>query len=118
MGIIMHVGRTLLLDVHCITCDRAVYFWPDSYPLAFHCEKGHFLTLSDLLNDALADPPAPALELWPKRSSLLRRLASQSLERGHAFAAADFQEAANRVDRWVQNLRALLSKSHIPAKRD
>ena len=92
-------------------CDRTLYFLSDSYPLAFRCEMGHFLTLTDLLQDALTDPPARALEQWPRRARLLRQLAARSSERGHTFAAADFQEAANRIDRWVQSLRRMISEN-------
>jgi hypothetical protein len=112
----IHLGGYLLpreADVHCIACGSALYFLPDSYPLAFHCENGHFLTIQDLLDEFLPlgrAPDAPALEFWERNARLLHQLAAQALEQRHALNAADFQDSACRIDRWVAQLRMLLPK--------
>ena len=101
-------------EVHCIACGNPLSFLPDSYPLAFHCEGGHWLTMQDLLDEGFPRPegaPAAALTFWARQALLLHRLAGQALERGHAFIAADFQETAGRIDNWVAQLRTLLPKS-------
>jgi hypothetical protein len=118
------MGRTPLadylpdgVDLRCIACGGLLYFRPDSYPLTFQCGNNHFMTLADLLDDTLPRGEMtciPPLEFWPQKAMLFRRLARRALERGHPFAAADFQEAANRIDQWAGNLRALLSKESVP----
>ncbi len=108
-------------DVFCPACGRSIAVRPHSYPLAFHCEGGHSLTLEDLLNDSLLrgeKSPATAFELWPQKVLLLRRLARRVLALGNALVAADLQESANRIDQWVSNLRALLSKETVSISAD
>jgi hypothetical protein len=113
------LGANLLLDESealCLACNQAVAFQPDLHPLSFHCVAGHSLTLQDLLDDALLrgeKSPAFAFDLWPQKVMLLRRLAGQALVMGQGLAAADLQEAANRIDQWVSNLRVLLSRESV-----
>ncbi len=98
-------------EVGCIACGKPLYFLPHSYPLAFHCENGHFLTVKDLLDEFLPGdrkPPAPALEFWGQKAVLFHQLAARALEQGHALIAADFQETAGRIDHWIVQLRTLL----------
>src|SRR5438045_405823 len=100
-------------EVDCIACGGSLYFLPDSYPLAFTCRKGHFMTLKDILDKLLLPGEAPsesALQCWEGKAMLLHRLAARALKAGHAFTAADFQETANRVDEWVAKLRVLLPR--------
>ncbi len=104
------------IDVRCHICGEQLPFLPDSYPLAFRCETGHLLILEDLLNH---DDPRPAgtgetavrttLKSWKDRALLLRELAGRALRNGHAFAAADFQEAGNRIDDWAARLATMIS---------
>jgi hypothetical protein len=104
--------------VGCIACSEPLYFLPDSYPLAFHCGNGHFLTVPDLLDGYLPQDrkaPMPALELWKQNAILFHRLAAQAMEGGHALVAADFQETAGRIDQWVAQLRTLLHHDKRPA---
>ena len=116
MGI-LHLGGDLLpqeADVHCIACGSDLYFLPDSYPLAFHCMNGHYLTIQDLLDQFLPltrAPSIPTLEVWERGARVLHELAAQSLQQRHALNAADFQETAGRIDRWVAQLRLLLPKT-------
>ena len=115
MGVIRLGGDPLPrdVDVTCIACGGDLYFLPDSYPLAFHCVQGHFLTIQDLLHEFLPlgkAPAAPNLEFWERSARLLHQLAARSLELHHALNAADFQDTANRIDRWVSQLRVLLPK--------
>jgi len=97
-------------DVLCLACGGFLYFLPAAYPLAFRCERGHSLTLKDLI-DALLLPgdlrSKSTLDWWEGKALLLRRLAGRALKSGHVLAAADFQEAVVRVDQWVSKLRVL-----------
>jgi hypothetical protein len=98
-------------DVCCIACGEPLYFLPDSYPLVFHCEGGHFLTVRDLLDESLPlakKPRRPALECWRRKSLLFEDLAGQALLGGHALVAADLQETAGLIDMWAASLIKLL----------
>lgn len=97
----------------CVVCRGSLTLLPDFYPLAFHCEKGHFLTLTDLLDAFLSHGFATAgstMECWQSKAVLLREFSARALKNGHTFMAADLQEAAQRVDNWVGKLRTLLAK--------
>jgi hypothetical protein len=59
------------------------------------------LTLEDLLDEV---PPRE----WRRICGLLQDLAGHALRGGHALAAADLQETANRFDQWIASLRKLL----------
>ena len=116
MGVIRLGGDPLPaeVDVRCIACGGGLYFLPDSYPLVFHCELGHFLTIEDLLDEFLPlgkTPIAPDLEFWERGARMLHELAARALEGGHALNAADFQDTAGRIDRWVGQLRLLLPRT-------
>jgi hypothetical protein len=109
----------------CIVCGEPLEFLPHSYPLVFRCENDHLFTLGDFLNQDLPEGRCPenrvatALTLlrWRKRSRMLNGLANRAIRNGHAFVAADFKDAARRIDGWVRNLRLLLSKieASVPA---
>lgn len=102
-------GGDVLLD--CNACDGALFFLPDAYPLVFRCHNGHFLTLGDLLDRLLSRDPGTSATVevgWTETAVFLHKLAARALQCGHAFAAADFQDAATRVDRWVITLRTLV----------
>lgn len=113
----MALGSQILpegVDACCIACSSPLYFIPDSYPLSFHCRNGHYLTLTDLLDDLLSTRKKhtpSTLDCWRARACLLHELAKRALQSGHAFAAADYQDAANRLDQWVTKLRALLPRA-------
>src|SRR6516162_7113196 len=101
-------------DVGCIACGGFLYFLPDSYPLAFRCQIGHFLTLKDLLDQLLLPEKGASLrpvKWWESKALLLHRLAGRALKSGHALSAADFQDAASRIDQWASALQVLLPKS-------
>jgi len=98
-------------EVCCIACGGPLYFLPHSYPLAFHCGNGHFLTVRDLLDEYLPrdkQPPPSALEFWGQKAILFHQLAARALQGGHALIAADFQETAGRIEQWIVQLRTLL----------
>jgi hypothetical protein len=101
----------------CNVCEGSLFFLPDAYPLVFRCPNGHFLTLGDLL-DRLLSPDAASSAWtgggWPESAQLLHQLAARALQCGHAFAAADFQDAATRIDRWVETLQSLSPRSGGP----
>jgi hypothetical protein len=111
-------GDRLEAEIRCLACGDSLYFLPDSYPLVFHCEGGHFLTIRDLLDEALPAGRAPlpdALTHWGHKAQVLHQLAARSLERGQILVAADFQETAGRIDQWIQQLRALLPHGAAPS---
>jgi hypothetical protein len=105
------------LGANCIACDGDLYYVPDCYPLIFRCANAHCLTLEDLLSHdhrpGAAEPvnlPQSTLDAWVARARILHELSGTALRNGHAFMAADFQEAANRIEGWVSTLRSLLAK--------
>jgi len=107
-------GDLLEAEVRCIACGDSLYFLPHSYPLVFHCENGHFLTIRDLLDDVVPTGSTPlpsALTYWGQKALLLHQLAARSLERGQVLVAADFQETAGRIDQWIAQLKALLPRA-------
>jgi hypothetical protein len=109
------------LGVSCLVCDGPLFFLPDCYPLIFRCANSHCLTLEDLLSHDLprgavgpGNQPRAALDNWKSRARILHELSERALRNGHAFMAADFQEAAHRIEGWVSSLRSLLAKSGRP----
>ena len=88
-------------EVRCVACGSPLRFDPSSYPLIFRCESGHSLTIQDLLDEV---PPRH----WRETCGLLQQLAGEALSSGHALAAADLQETADRFDQWLASLRKLL----------
>jgi hypothetical protein len=108
-------GPTTLPEVeqaHCVVCEGSLYFLPDSYPLAFHCNNGHFWTVQDLLDEFMSlgkTPPSSALEYWQRVSRRFHELAARAHQAQQTLVAADFQEAAVRIDQWEQALRRMLS---------
>jgi hypothetical protein len=117
MGSMSALGSEVLPEgpeVCCIACGRALYFFPDFYPLAFYCIGGHFQTIDDLLDETPSAGNSPrhsALEYWKKKALVLHDLSRRALAGGHALVAADLQEAADRVDGWGSNLEKLLAGS-------
>jgi hypothetical protein len=117
-GLAVAPGRTPPrgLGANCIACDADLYYLPDCYPLLFRCANAHCLTLEDLLSHdypGAAEPvnlPQSTLDNWVARARILHELSGSALLNGHAFMAADFQEAANRIEGWVSTLRSLLAK--------
>jgi hypothetical protein len=110
------------LGVSCLACDGPLDFLPDCYPLIFLCVNAHCLTLEDLLSHDLlrgtivpGNLPQSTIDNWEGRARILHELSERALRNGHAFMAADFQEAANRIEGWVSSLRMLLTKLGQPA---
>jgi len=104
--------RTEDTQVRCVVCEGPLYFLPDSYPLAFHCESGHFWTVQDLLDEFMPlgkTPPPSALEYWQRVARQFHELAARALQGRHTLVAADFQETAVRIDGWERALRRLLA---------
>jgi hypothetical protein len=109
--------RTEDTQVRCVVCAGALYFLPDSYPLAFHCEDGHFWTVKDLLDEFMPlgkTPPPSALEYWQRVARQFHELAARAHQGRHPLVAADFKETAVRIDQWEQALRRLLAVSAPP----
>jgi hypothetical protein len=106
MGRIDQKGLPLPTDaeVRCVACGGPLRFDPTSYPLLFRCENTHALTIEDLLDEV---PPRH----WRDTCRLLQALAGEALRGGHALAAADLQETADRFDQWLASLRKLLAES-------
>lgn len=109
------------LGVFCLACDGPLHFLPDCYPLIFRCVNGHCLTLQDLLNHDLPHTTAGrgdlsqyTLDNWTTRARLFDELSASALRNGHAFMAADFQDAAHRIEGWVASLTALRAKRTLP----
>jgi len=98
-------------SVSCVSCGGRLSFLSYGYPFTFGCERGHFLTLQSLLDVFLPQEQseeASALECWERKSRLMRHLAKHALQLGHVLTAADFQEAAVRIDHWVSTLRSMM----------
>lgn len=105
------------LGVVCLACDGPLSLVPDYHPLLFRCVSGHLLTLENLLDHDFPKGPIESRELpwlalltWEMRGRMLYRLAGSALRDGQILAAADIQEMADRIGRWVSSLRALLVK--------
>jgi hypothetical protein len=110
------------LEAACLACDRPLSFLPDSYPLVFRCENGHCLTLRDLLDhdwpretEIRLDLLESTLARWTARARMLHSLSGAALRYGHALIAADFKEAAGRIDGWTASLLSLRPKPAPPA---
>lgn len=102
------VPRVRDYPVACTVCGGALSFLADSFPFTYGCARGHYLTIQDLLDAVLPTPGAPEAtltECWERKAGLLRQLARRALQVGHIFTAADFQDVANRIDRWLVSLR-------------
>lgn len=99
-------------EVGCIACGQSLHLLPDSYPLVFHCQAGHFMTVQDLLEELLPMGRAPqpsAVEYWSRTSLFIEELAARALECGHVRLASDLEEAADRLCYWTESLKTLLN---------
>ena len=101
----------------CLACRRPLSLAPDCYPLVFRCGSGHLFTLRDLLDhDFPKEEFGPlgrtrlTLRNWEARARMLHDLSGRALRDGNALAAADFKEAAGRIERWSNSLRTLIEK--------
>ncbi len=98
----------------CDVCTEPLHLLPDSRPLLLCCERGHFVTVQNLLDrdvsrDALSSPAT--MLIWQERALSMAALAGRALLMGHAFLAADLQEAVRRIEE-----RAKPAPSPSPAK--
>ena len=122
-------GRTLLErrsrprdpGIRCLACDRALAFLPERHPFSLRCENAHLFTLWDLFDQAFPRNPREGIDLarstlntWESHARTLHALSGCALWDGHALAAADFQEAANRFERWGKSLATLLARPGPP----
>jgi hypothetical protein len=109
--------------IRCLACDRTLSFLPERHPFSLRCENAHLFTLQDLLDQAFPRNPRPGIDLarstlntWESHARTLHALSGCALWDGHALAAADFREAADRFERWGKTLAKLLAGSnpHYP----
>ena len=110
------------LGALCLACDAPLSLAPDCYPLVFRCPRDHFFTLNDLLDYDFpketmrpGERPWHTLSTWEARARLLHEFSGRAFRDGHAFVAADFKEAARRVERWTSSLKMLLGELPPPA---
>src|SRR5687767_1525901 len=99
-------------EITCHACLEALALVPDSRPLLFHCAEGHYYTLSQLLDGIHARglvQLVAELRTWRKRAIEFYRLAGWALSNGHAFAAADLQDAGRRIDERIVTLGSALA---------
>jgi len=88
----------------------------DSNPLQVRCVNQHLHTLEELLhrdfakNDAQKDLPPSMLRIWEHQALMLRELSASALRNGHALIAADFREAATRIEGWMSSLSSLMAR--------
>ena len=96
--------------VNCAVCRSNLSFLSYAYPFTFQCDRGHFQTLQALLDAFLSQGEEQtrdsALLCWERKALLLRQLAQLALEVGHIVTAADFQVAADRIQRWIVEVRS------------
>jgi hypothetical protein len=104
--------------IRCLACDRSLSLLLVRHPFALRCENAHRFTLWDLLDQAFPSDPHPGsnparstLTTWEGRARTLQAFSACALRDGHALAAADFQEAADRFERWGKSLATLLARS-------
>ena len=99
-------------EVFCRTCSSPLHLLSDSYPLVFRCENAHLLHWGDLLKgDIPAGGPVPMLRIWEQEVRMLHELSGCALHHGRTLVAADFKEAADRIEGWISSLHSLLSRS-------
>lgn len=106
-------------EATCTFCRGPLYLLSDAYPLAFLCEYGHFLTLTDLLEGMLVREEMPresALKWWEGKAALLHALAAGALQHGHPFTAADLEEGAHRIEDWASMVGELLGNPSAEAR--
>jgi len=87
----------------------------DSDPPLFRCLHQHRHTIEELLHlgfpkgdDAEAALPWSMLKIWEHQARVLRELSASALRNGHALIAADFREAATRIEGWMSCLSSLM----------
>ena len=99
-------------EISCQACQEPLALVPDSQPLLFHCDEGHYFTLGELLDGIHARglvQLVAELRTWRKRALEFYRLAGWALSNGHAFAAADLQEAGRRIDERIVALGTVVA---------
>ena len=101
--------------ITCPRCHSALSL--DSDPLQVRCLHQHLHTLEELLHrdfpkgdDARKDLPPSLLRIWEHQALMLRELSASALRNGHALIAADFREAATRIEGWMSSLSSLMSR--------
>jgi len=93
-----------------MTSDQTNCCLPEAYPPVFCQEKASLLALEEQgipPEDRLA---WSTLRRWEQRARLLHELSGCALRNGHALEAADYKEAANRLEGWIASLFKLLTK--------
>ena len=93
-----------------MTCDQSYCCIPEAYPPVFRQEKASLLALEEQgipREDRLA---WSTLRQWEQRARLLHELSGCALRNGHALEAADYKEAATRLEGWIASLFKLLTK--------
>src|SRR5258708_26855783 len=109
-------GRTVfqkspdLVDVSCRRCGSPLHLVSDAVPLVFSCDNAHLLRWRDLLEvDFPGSGPMPLLRTWEQEARMLHELSGCALHHGRALVAADFKEAALRIEGWISMLPLLQS---------
>jgi len=99
------------LEAFCRSCGSPLHLLPDTYPLIFLCDREHLHAWVDLFKDDLpGGGPPPMLKIWEQEVRLLHKLSSSALHHGRTFVAADFKEAADRIEGWISSFQSLLSR--------
>jgi len=98
------------VDVSCRKCGGPLHLLSESYPLVFCCDNDHLLRWRDLLDlDLPEDGPLPILRIWKHEARMLHELSGCALHHGRTLIAADFKEAAVRIEGWISSLHSLLT---------
>ena len=94
-----------------VACTPSLDCVPEAYPSVSHCENTQ-LFMDIPMEYRLA---WSTLKQWEQRARLLQELSRCALHNRQAMEAADFREAANRLEGWVVSLSKLLSKRRLLA---
>lgn len=103
------------LGVLCRKCQSPMRL--NFYPLLFLCDQHHRLTLEEVLHHDLqqrdpdsGDLPWSMLKVWEQRARKLHEISGCAFVNGHSLIAADFLEAAHRIEDWMSSLSSVMAR--------
>ncbi|HVR83241.1 MAG TPA: hypothetical protein VMU54_02950 [Planctomycetota bacterium] len=106
-------------DLVYVQCTHSHETLGDAYPPILPPENEPLLTPEDRAIPSADRRAWSTLKQWQLRARLLHELSGCALRSGQALEAADFEEAADRLECWVACLfKLLLKRVRPPAAAD
>lgn len=90
------------------------------HPLLLRCEHDHLQTLEEALHHDLREGdcergviPWSMIRVWEHQARKLHELSGCAYVNGDSLVAADFQEAAHRIEDWMASLSTVMARRAV-----